>query len=97
MVLYPGAAALSLKLRLVPFFIVGGLFRLVGSLILRFPNCVWVCLSGVISLLLGVKLVMERPASRMWVIGVCIGLALIFEGWDLIMGALAARRRKVMT
>jgi uncharacterized membrane protein HdeD (DUF308 family) len=97
MVLYPGAAALSLRLRLAPLFMVGGLFRVVGSLMWRFPNWGWVCLSGVISLLLGVMLVMERPASVMWFIGVCIGFALISEGWGLIMVALAARQRKMMT
>jgi uncharacterized membrane protein HdeD (DUF308 family) len=97
MVRYPGAAALSLTLLLAPFFVVGGLFRVVGSLLLRFPNWGWACLSGVIAFLLGVMLVMEWPASGLWFIGTYIGLTLIFEGWGWVMVALAARRRKGMT
>jgi uncharacterized membrane protein HdeD (DUF308 family) len=97
MVLLAGEAALSLTLLLAPFFMVGCLFRVVGSLRLRFPNWGWACLSGAISLLLGVMLVTEWPASGMWFIGTCIGLALIFEGWGWVMVALAVRRRKMMT
>jgi uncharacterized membrane protein HdeD (DUF308 family) len=97
MVRHPGAAALSLTLLLASFFMVGGLFRVVGSLLLRFPNWGWACLSGVIAFLLGVMLVMEWPASGLWFIGIYIGITLIFEGWGWVMVALAARRRKVMT
>jgi uncharacterized membrane protein HdeD (DUF308 family) len=94
---HPGAAALSLTLLLASFFMVGGLFRVVGSLVMRFPNWGWACLGGVIALLLGVMLVMDWPASGLWFIGVCIGIALIFEGWGWVMVALAARQRKVTT
>jgi uncharacterized membrane protein HdeD (DUF308 family) len=97
MVRHPGAAALSLTLLLAPFFMVGGLFRVVGSLRLRFPNWSWACLSGVIAFLLDVMLVMEWPASGLWFIGTCIGITLIFEGWGWAMVALAARQRKGMT
>jgi uncharacterized membrane protein HdeD (DUF308 family) len=81
MVRHPGAAALSLTLLLTPFFMVGGLFLVVSSLMLRFPHWGWACLSGVIAFLLGVMLVMKWPASGLWFIGTCIGLTLIFEGW----------------
>jgi uncharacterized membrane protein HdeD (DUF308 family) len=97
MVRHPGAAALSLTLLLASFFMVGGLFRVVGSLMLRFPNWGWACLSGAIAFLLGVMLVMEWPASGLCFIGIYIGIALIFEGWGWGMVAPAARRRKVMT
>jgi uncharacterized membrane protein HdeD (DUF308 family) len=97
MVRHPGASALSLTLLLAPFFMVGGLFRVVGSLRLRFPNWSWACLSGVIAFLLGVMLVMEWPASGLGFIGTCIGIMLIFEGWGWAMVALAARQRKEMT
>jgi uncharacterized membrane protein HdeD (DUF308 family) len=60
MVRHPGAAALSLTLLLAPFCMVGGLFRVVGAVLLRFPNWGWACLSGVIAFLLGVMLVLER-------------------------------------
>jgi uncharacterized membrane protein HdeD (DUF308 family) len=97
MVRHPGAAALSLTLLLAPFFMVGGLFRVVGSVMLRFPNWGWACLSGVIAFLLGVMLVMEWPASGLWLIGTCIGITLIFDGWGWVILAIAARQRKVMT
>jgi uncharacterized membrane protein HdeD (DUF308 family) len=97
MVRHPSAAALSLTLLLASFFLVGGLFRVVGSLLLHYPNWGWACLSGVIAFLLGVMLVTEWPASGLWFIGTSIGITLLFEGWGWVMVALAARRRKAMT
>jgi uncharacterized membrane protein HdeD (DUF308 family) len=51
---HPAAIALSLTLLLAAFFIVGGVFRLVGAIVLRFPNwgwavssrCSWASFSG---------------------------------------------------
>src|SRR6476659_5244735 len=56
LVLYPGAGALSLTLVLSVYFIVGGLFKAVGSTLLRFPSWGWSVGSGVVAVALGIML-----------------------------------------
>ena len=51
---HPGEAMAAVTLLLACGFMVGGLFRIVGSLMYRFPYWGWTFLSGVISLLLGI-------------------------------------------
>jgi uncharacterized membrane protein HdeD (DUF308 family) len=97
MVLGAGAAALALTRLLAPSFRVGGRFRVVGALRLRFPNWGWAGLSGALALLLGAMPVREWPASGLWGSGAGIGRALIFEAWGWVMAALAARQRKMLT
>ena len=92
LVLHPAAGALSLTLVLAAFFIIIGLFQIVGALSQQFPNWGWALVSGLISLLLGGLLWTAWPVSGLWFIGVCVGIGLIFRGWSWVMVALTARR-----
>jgi uncharacterized membrane protein HdeD (DUF308 family) len=92
LVRYPLAGAFSLTLLLATLFIVGGVFRLVGALSLRFPMWGWTAISGVIALLLGVMLLAQLPASSLWFLGLAVGIDLIFEGSGLIALGSALRR-----
>lgn len=91
LVTHPAVGALTLTLLLAAFFLVGGLFRTVAALSMRFPNWGWAVLGGMVSLFLGILLWMEWPESGLWFIGMCIGIDMIFHGWGWIMLALAAR------
>ncbi|MGH9785382.1 MAG: HdeD family acid-resistance protein [Terriglobia bacterium] len=91
LVTHPTAGALALTLLLAAFFMVGGLFRSIAALSLRFPNWGWALVGGIVSLFLGVLLWMEWPESGLWFIGMCIGIDMIFHGWAWVMLALAAR------
>jgi uncharacterized membrane protein HdeD (DUF308 family) len=51
----------------------------------------WLLLSGVASLLLGIMIWAEWPVSGVWVIGLFVGIDLLFYGWWLVSLALAAR------
>lgn len=77
----PAAAALTLTLILAAFFIVSGLIKIVGSIVSRFDQWGWVLLSGIISLLLGAMIWSEWPESSLWVIGLFVGIDLLFIGW----------------
>ncbi len=92
MVLYPGAGAEALTLLLSFYFIVAGIFRTIGSIVLHFPSWGWTVASGVISVALGVMLAMQWPASGTWFIGFAVGLDLILYGWALLMLAAAVKK-----
>jgi uncharacterized membrane protein HdeD (DUF308 family) len=88
----PVAGAASLTLLLAAFFMVGGIFRIGAALSFHFPGRGWAVLSGVVTLLLGIMIWSEWPASGVWVIGTFVGIDLIFDGWSLVMTGMAARQ-----
>jgi len=65
---------------LASFFIVGGLFRTIGSAMAKFPRWGWAVVSGVVSVVLGIMLLAQMPISGIWFIGFAIGVDLIFDG-----------------
>jgi uncharacterized membrane protein HdeD (DUF308 family) len=84
----PGEALLALTLLLACSLIVSGVFRIIGSLMHRFPNWGWIFAGGVLNLVLGVMIWQHWPASAIWVIGLFVGIDMIFNGWTWIMLAL---------
>src|SRR5438874_6312101 len=66
---YPLAGAASLTLILASFLIVSGLFRAIGSGMLKFPQCGWYVFSGLVSVALGIMLLAQMPVSSVWFIG----------------------------
>ena len=92
LVLYPGSGALTLTLLLSFYFIVGGVFRTIGSIVMQFPSWGWSVASGLISVALGVLLALQWPASGVWFIGFAVGLDLIVYGWALLMFAAAVKQ-----
>jgi uncharacterized membrane protein HdeD (DUF308 family) len=86
---YPLAGAMSLTLILASFFIIGGLFRAIGSAELRFPRWGWAALSGLISVALGVVLLLQLPVLSLWFLGLAIGIDLIFDGVGVTAAGLA--------
>jgi uncharacterized membrane protein HdeD (DUF308 family) len=91
MVAHPGAGAMSVTLLIAAFFLVGGLSRIFAGTMLHLPGRAWLLLSGAVTLLLGVLIWMEWPASGLWVIGTFVAIDMIFSGTWLIMLALNAR------
>jgi uncharacterized membrane protein HdeD (DUF308 family) len=87
----PAEGAVALTLLIAVFLMLSGIFRILTALTVRFHHWVWVLLNGVISLLLGVMIWSQWPVSGLWVIGLFIGIDMIFYGWSLVMLALAVR------
>ena len=88
----PAAGALVLTLIMGVYFLVIGIFRVVTALAMRFPNWGWVFFSGVISFILGLLIKQQWPYSGLVIIGLFIGIDLIFSGWSYVMLALAAKK-----
>ena len=100
MLVSPLAAAESLTLLFAVFCLVGGAFRIIVSLVERFPSWGWVVLNGAITILLGTAILARWPQSGLWVLGLFVGIDLIFNGasWSAIAvgvrrGLSAAARR----
>ena len=91
MIEHPGVAATAVTLMLAASFLMGGLLRIVAALTQRFSNWGWVLLSGVITFLLGLMIWRRWPNDSEWIIGVFVGIELIFTGWSWVALALAVR------
>lgn len=89
---YPLSGALVLTLILAVYFIVAGIFRIVAALRLRLPLWGWSLTNGIITLLLGIFVWAHWPSSSLWIIGLFIGIDLIFTGWAQVMLAFGVRR-----
>ena len=87
----PAESAVGLTLLIAMFLMIGGIFRIITALSVRFHHWVWVLVNGMISLLLGLMIWRQWPLSGLWVIGLFIGIDMIFYGWSLIMLAMAVR------
>jgi uncharacterized membrane protein HdeD (DUF308 family) len=88
----PGAAAITLTLLIALFLMFTGIFRIVVALMTRFPHWGWLALHGLVNLLLGIAIWRQWPLSGLWVIGLFVGIDMVFNGWSLVMLGLTARR-----
>jgi uncharacterized membrane protein HdeD (DUF308 family) len=87
----PVVSALAITVFLAVSFIVLGTFRIIAALMLRFPQWGWALLNGVVTLLAGVVIYRQLPFDAFWVLGLLIGLEMLFNGWTWIMLALSLR------
>jgi uncharacterized membrane protein HdeD (DUF308 family) len=91
LVMRPMKSAEVLTLFMGLFFLVGGLFQIIASIAVALPGWGWQVGDGLITLVLGVLILAEWPASGLWVIGLFIGIDLIFYGGAWIALALGMR------
>jgi uncharacterized membrane protein HdeD (DUF308 family) len=87
----PLISAEALTVVMGAFFLIGGLFQLVASLAVALPGWGWAAADGIITLVLGGLILAQWPTSGMWVIGLFVGIDLVFYGCAWI--ALAAGLR----
>jgi uncharacterized membrane protein HdeD (DUF308 family) len=92
LVIHPGAGSEALTLVLSLYFVVGGMFKTFGSIVLMFPSWGWSVASGLLSVALGVMLAMQWPSSSVWFIGFAVGVDLILYGMALLMFAAAVQK-----
>ena len=74
------------------FFLIAGLYQLIAALWAHLPGWGWQALNGVIASLMGVLILAQWPVSGLWVIGLFVGIDLIFYGWAWIALALDLRK-----
>ena len=88
----PLQSAMAMTLFVAAFCIVAGIFRVVAALTIRYPYWGWSLLNGMITFLLGVVIYRHFPQSAIWVLGLLVGLEMLFHGWTWIMLSLAIKK-----
>jgi len=87
----PAGALAALTLLVACFLMVGGIFKIVAAVGYRFAAWGWALAGGIIDLILGLMIWQEWPASALWVIGLFVGINLLFRGFNWIALGLALR------
>jgi uncharacterized membrane protein HdeD (DUF308 family) len=87
----PLNALAALTLLIACFLLVGGIFKIVAAVGYRFAAWGWSLAGGIIDVVLGVLIWMEWPESALWVIGLFVGINLVFRGMNWIALGLALR------
>jgi uncharacterized membrane protein HdeD (DUF308 family) len=87
----PLESALGLTLLVAACLLVGGILRVALSVIDRFDGWGWALLNGVVSVALGTAIWRQWPLSGLWVIGLFVGIEMLFSGLSWVMLGLAVR------
>jgi len=95
MVKNPLLASTTLTLFIAWALIAVGVVRLIVAFQLRGADgWIWTLISGIAAIVLGIMILNSWPESGLWVIGMFVAIELIFNGWGMIMLALAAKNRR---
>jgi len=89
----PVMSAEAWALVMSAFFLVGGLYALISALWTHMPGWGWQAASGIVSSILGILIAAGWPASGLWVVGLFVGIDLVFYGCAWI--ALAVNLHKL--
>jgi uncharacterized membrane protein HdeD (DUF308 family) len=73
-------------------FMVMGVFRMMAAMMIRFPQWGWTLLNGCVTFLVGLVIYRNLPFNAAWVIGLLVGMEMLFNGWAWIMLSQEIRR-----
>jgi uncharacterized membrane protein HdeD (DUF308 family) len=83
----PIEGGITLTVLLASVLFVSGIFKAIAAVTHRFEGWGWLLLNGVIDVVLGVMIWRELPMSGLTIIGVLVGISMIFRGvWWLMVG-----------
>ncbi len=91
LIINPLVGAATLTIFLAILFILIGMARIIYSITMKLPQWGWLFLSGVMSLVLGIMISVGWPQSSLFIIGIFVGIDLIFGGWAYLMAAIIGR------
>lgn len=92
MVVRPVISAEALTFLMSVFFLLGGLYQLVAAMWSHLPGWGWQALNGIVAAVMGVLILARWPVSGLWVIGLFVGIDLIFYGWAWVALALDLKK-----
>ncbi len=81
----PAQGSQTITLLLTVFFAIEGLAKISLALMMRpLPQWSWVLFSGITALALAIVVWAGWPQTGLWVLGLLLGINMIFLGWSLI-------------
>jgi uncharacterized membrane protein HdeD (DUF308 family) len=81
----PWRGVLTLTLLLTIFFFIEGVFKIAYAISMKgYPNWGWLLFSGLIALVMGAIILSGWPGTALWVIGLLVGIDLLFFGISLL-------------
>ena len=84
LIAFPSRGALTLALLIAVFLLISGGFKIMLAFQSRaWSGSRWILISGVASIILGLVVLWQWPERASWVIGVVVGVDLIFSGWRM--------------
>lgn len=88
------AAVAALTLAFGILFIAEGIVTIIMGFTNRAGRSMFwlVILNGIVTLILGIMVLNRWPSSALWLIGLYVGISLLFSGISLLAAGLAARR-----
>jgi uncharacterized membrane protein HdeD (DUF308 family) len=85
LIAYPLNGILTLTILLTIFFLLEGIIKIAMGFQMRpIHGWGWVIFSGVISLIMGGIIVSGWPQTAIWVIGLLVGINMLFYGFSLL-------------
>lgn len=87
----PMEGVLTLTVVVIALLLAEGVMKLVGAVQVR-QGRVWMIVSGVVDLALGILLWAGLPETAVWAIGLMVGISLLFTGWTAVMFSAALKR-----
>lgn len=91
---FPYVGILSLTLLLTIFFILGGIFKIGFAFNLRpTQGWGWVIFSAILSFIMAGIIISGWPQTALWVIGLLVGIDMIFFGFSLLSMTYASKAK----
>lgn len=90
----PNAFIITLSASL--FLMIRGVVQMAGSALERYPYWGWTFVDGLVAAVLAGSIIYRWPLSSFWVIGLFVGISLVFHGAEFISLAAMGRRLKKM-
>jgi len=92
LLLHPTAGLVSLTVVLAVYLFLESVLEFILAFLLRpLPGSGWLLVDGIITLILAIMIWLTWPASTMWMIGILVGVSILFSGIARLMISLAAR------
>lgn len=91
----PTLNAVTLTLLLAIFFIISGIAKIVFAATQNIPHKTLVMLNGILALILGILIWIQWPYSGFWVLGMFLGIDLIFTGFTWIQLSMMAKNMRI--
>jgi uncharacterized membrane protein HdeD (DUF308 family) len=81
----PVSGAVAVTFMIGTILIVAGIYRSIASIAMQFPYWGWALVSGIVAIALGVLVLRDWQTTSLYLLGLAVGIELIFHGFSWIM------------